>query len=598
MRARYAGLVGLVGAVAVTAVGPEAVGQPTAQKPVWVYAHDLRVRKGGEKDFTKDTPKVGVEFFKDEAGGALAPVLPGVVIPAARKVLREMVGHLIVDATDAKLGRSIAKIKKDGVRLNVNLLGEAILGGAEASRRLEGTRRLLARPDVDYVSIKVSSTVAPHNHWAFEEAVGHIVGKLAPLYRLAAATSPHKFINLDMEEYKDLDLTIAVFTRLLEREEFRDLEAGIVLQAYLPDALGAMIRLQEWAAVRTAAGGAPVKVRVVKGANLPMELVDADLHGWPAATWGSKQESDTSYKAVLDYALTPERTANVRIGVAGHNLFDLALAHLLAQARGVDRGTGAVEFEMLLGMATGQAAAVKADVGSLLLYTPVVNPEEFDVDPAGGRLFVSNEDTGELSIVDLETGAVVRTVAVGKEPEGVRLRPDRAAVYVTSESEHEVTVVDTTSGAVLSRIAVGWRPRDVVFSADGTRAYVSSEHGGSVAVVDVAAGAIVQTITLPAGSLPMGLALSPGDERLYVANGRARTVSVVDLAAGQVVADVRVGARPWGIGLTSDGKFLYTANGPSNDVSVIDTASLNVVATIRVGATPWGIAVGPAPREP
>ncbi|NKX51416.1 bifunctional proline dehydrogenase/L-glutamate gamma-semialdehyde dehydrogenase, partial [Arthrobacter deserti] len=103
------------------------------------------------------------------------------------------------------------------------------------------------------------------------------------------------------------------------------------------------------------------------------------LHGWPLATWGSKQESDTSYKAVLDYALTAERTANVRIGLAGHNLFVLALAHLLAQARGVDRGTGAIEFEMLLGMATGQAEAVKRDVGSLLLYTPVVHPDEFDV---------------------------------------------------------------------------------------------------------------------------------------------------------------------------------------------------------------------------
>ncbi|HET6574337.1 MAG TPA: hypothetical protein VFG68_12075 [Fimbriiglobus sp.] len=74
MRARYAGLVGLLGVVAVVVGGPEAVGQPPAPKPVWVYAHDLRVRKGGEKDFTKDTPKVGVEFFKDEAGGALVAV--------------------------------------------------------------------------------------------------------------------------------------------------------------------------------------------------------------------------------------------------------------------------------------------------------------------------------------------------------------------------------------------------------------------------------------------------------------------------------------------------------------------------------------------
>ena len=93
-------------------------------------------------------------------GGTAAPVLPQVVIPVARKVLREMVGHLIVDATDAKLGPAIAKIKKDGIKLNVNLLGEAVLGEHEASRRLEGTHTLLARPDVDYVSIKVSSTVA------------------------------------------------------------------------------------------------------------------------------------------------------------------------------------------------------------------------------------------------------------------------------------------------------------------------------------------------------------------------------------------------------------------------------------------------------
>ena len=78
-------------------------------------------------------------------GGAMAPVLPRLVIPIARRVLREMVGHLIVDATDAKLGPAIAKIRKDGIHLNVNLLGEAVLGEHEAARRLEGTHTLLAR---------------------------------------------------------------------------------------------------------------------------------------------------------------------------------------------------------------------------------------------------------------------------------------------------------------------------------------------------------------------------------------------------------------------------------------------------------------------
>ena len=308
--------------------------------------------------------------------GAIASVVaPMLVIPIVRAVFRRMVGNLLLDATDAKLTRAIARLRRSGVKLNINLLGEAVLGASEAARRRKGTQALLARPDVDYVSIKVSATVAPHSAWAFEESVEHIEANLLPLYQLAARSSSAKFINLDMEEYRDLDLTIAVFTKLLDRPELLGLEAGIVLQAYLPDALGAMIRLQEWAAARRARGGAGIKVRLVKGANLPMEHVEASLHGWPVTTWATKQQTDTHYKRVLDYALHPERVANVRLGVAGHNLFDIAYALLLADRRGVrDR----VEFEMLLGMAATQAEVIRRHVGGLLLYVPVVHPRDFN----------------------------------------------------------------------------------------------------------------------------------------------------------------------------------------------------------------------------
>ncbi|MDR5701551.1 bifunctional proline dehydrogenase/L-glutamate gamma-semialdehyde dehydrogenase [Agromyces aerolatus] len=312
-------------------------------------------------------------------GGAVAPALPWVVIPIARRVLRDMVGHLVLDATPAKLGPAIAKLRESGNRLNLNLLGEAVLGEQEADRRLEGTYEFLARDDVDYVSIKVSSVVSQLSMWSFDEAVEKVVEKLTPLYRLAVnseAKGKRKFINLDMEEYRDLDLTIAVFQRLLDEPQFRELEAGIVLQTYLPDALGAMQRLTEWAQARRAAGGAAIKVRVVKGANLAMEHVDARIHGWPVATYPTKQDSDTNYKRVLHWSMTPERTHAVKLGIAGHNLFDIAHAWLTAKERGID---DRVEFEMLLGMATGQAEAVRRDVGDLLLYTPVVNPAEFDV---------------------------------------------------------------------------------------------------------------------------------------------------------------------------------------------------------------------------
>jgi RHH-type proline utilization regulon transcriptional repressor/proline dehydrogenase/delta 1-pyrroline-5-carboxylate dehydrogenase len=309
-------------------------------------------------------------------GGLLGRLAPRLVVHVARRVLRAMVGHLVVDATDKELGRAIRRLRTDGVRLNVNLLGEAVLGRAEADRRLAGTARLLARDDVDYVSIKVSASVAPHPVWAFDQTVDDVVARLRSLFAACVAAQPHKFINLDMEEYKDLDLTVAVFTRLLDEPELLDLEAGIALQAYLPDALGAMQELQAWSAARRARGGAPIKVRLVKGANLPMERVEASIRGWPLATWPRKQDTDTHYKQVLDWALTPERIANVRIGVAGHNLFDVARAWLLAGDRTVRHG---VDVEMLQGMAPAQAEVVRRTVGSLLLYTPVVHPEEFDV---------------------------------------------------------------------------------------------------------------------------------------------------------------------------------------------------------------------------
>jgi RHH-type proline utilization regulon transcriptional repressor/proline dehydrogenase/delta 1-pyrroline-5-carboxylate dehydrogenase len=107
-----------------------------------------------------------------------------------------------------------------------------------------------------------------------------------------------------------------------------------------------------------------------------MERVDAELHSWPLATVSSKAEADANYKRVLNYALTADRVQNVKIGVAGHNLFDLAYAWLLAGQRGAQEG---MDVEMLLGMAQAQSKAVQASVGRLVLYTPVVHPQEFDV---------------------------------------------------------------------------------------------------------------------------------------------------------------------------------------------------------------------------
>ncbi|XCB29688.1 bifunctional proline dehydrogenase/L-glutamate gamma-semialdehyde dehydrogenase [Arcanobacterium hippocoleae] len=312
-------------------------------------------------------------------GGKIAPMLPNTVVPAAEKVFQQLVGDLVLDAKGKGLTKSIARLKAQGARLNMNLLGEAVLGDKEAEKRMADTIKLLERDDVDYVSMKVSAVIGPHNPWAYEEAVNNAVEALLPLYSRANSYSPKKFINLDMEEYHDLHMTIDVFKRILERPEFQKLRAGIVLQAYLPDALPAMENLQKWAAARVSAGGAPIKVRVVKGANLSMERVQAATHGWELVTEPSKEHTDANYIRVLEYALRPEHIQNVNIGIAGMNLFTAGYAFELAEERGLLNGSNQVEFEMLAGMAAPQAQAIQKDTGHLLFYVPIVNPEEYDV---------------------------------------------------------------------------------------------------------------------------------------------------------------------------------------------------------------------------
>ncbi len=372
-----------------------------------------------------------------KAGAFLAPKIPRIVMPLAERRMRKLVDHLIVDARPKKLANHLAVRRDQGFAQNVNLLGEEVLGEAEAQRRLDATFALIDDPNVDYVSVKLSSVVPQLNHWDWDGCLQRVNTRLTEVAQRAASSQPPTFLNLDMETYLDLELTSAAFRHVYAQPDLQSVEAGIVLQAYLPDSFAALQELTEWATQRKAAGGAGIKIRLVKGANLAMETVEASLHGWEQAPYGSKAEVDANYKRCLDWLLVPDRMRAVRIGVASHNLFDVAWAHLLSNQRGVsDR----VQFEMLQGMAPNHARVINSETADeLLLYTPIVDSESFDV--AISYLFRRLEENAApqnfiRSLFSLRRGspefthhatgfrnAVASRWDVGDEPQRSQVRP-------------------------------------------------------------------------------------------------------------------------------------------------------------------------------
>ncbi len=308
-------------------------------------------------------------------GARSATRAPKLVLPLVLERVRREAGGSILPAEDPAFGRLLRRRAAQGVRMNVNVLGEAVLGDEEAAHRVEQVLARVRRPDVDYISVKASAICAHLTSIAFETSVQRVAKPLRRIYREAMAARPAVFVNLDMEEYDDLELTTAVFMRVLSEPEFTGLDAGIVLQAYLPDSSAALLRLCEWARERRDGGGGSIKVRIVKGANLAMEAVEAEVAGWPQAPFGTKTEVDAHYKHMLDLALDERWSGAVRLGVASHNLFDIAWALTVAADR---RMSERIEIEMLEGMAPAQAQAVKEEAGGLLLYAPIAARDDFE----------------------------------------------------------------------------------------------------------------------------------------------------------------------------------------------------------------------------
>ncbi|MGD9947387.1 MAG: proline dehydrogenase family protein [Desulfobulbus sp.] len=306
-----------------------------------------------------------------------APLMPLLVAQ-----MRRLSSRLIIPGETKPLHRHLQERRSQSVRVNINHLGEAVLSEQEAAHRLATYIEDLQDPDIEYISIKISTLYSQINSLAFEATVAVLKKRLATLYRMARqhlfqrpdGERVPKFINLDMEEYRDLAITYQVFVETLDQEEFFHCPAGIVLQAYLPESYPIQQQLSLWARERVARGGAPIKLRIVKGANMEMEKLESALNNWPLAPFDNKMAVDANYKRMVEYGMWPENIGAVHLGIASHNLFELAYAATLAKTRQV---TQFFCFEMLEGMADHIRRALQEDGGDVLLYAPVAGKDEF-----------------------------------------------------------------------------------------------------------------------------------------------------------------------------------------------------------------------------
>ncbi len=260
-------------------------------------------------------------------------------------------------------------------------------------------------------------------------------------------------------------------------------------------------------------------------------------------------------------------------------------------------------------------------------------PKAIRIAPDGRKAYVTNFDSQSVSVLDLDSQQVVKTVDLGDNAVEADFSLDESKLYVSGWLHDEFYILDRETYAI-EKIRVGDKPKGVTTAPGGKKVYVVNWAGDSVSLVDLEAKKVEATIGV--GGVPRWIAIAgTAQEFGLVANFRGKSLSVIDLAASKEVAkihkienprhivvsadgktayvtdrqggklhaidvykrkilwSVSVGERPKTCDVTSDGKFVFTANYGSHDVSVVRLSDHKVIATIPVGVSPSGLEIAP-----
>jgi len=195
------------------------------------------------------------------------------------------------------------------------------------------------------------------------------------------------------------------------------------------------------------------------------------------------------------------------------------------------------------------------------------------------RVYVTNERSGDLTVIDGGDFSALATIPVGKRPRGIHVSPDGKTVYVA--------VSGTPIGGPPQLDAHG-NPIFEKSKGDDDDDSGADKAADGIAVVDVAAGKL--TGKLQAGSDPEEFALSRDGRSIYISNEDVKTASVIDIKTAKVTHIIPVSQEPEGVTTSPDGKQFYVTCEAGGDIFVIDAESYKMAGHFKVNGRPRSVA--------
>ncbi len=198
---------------------------------------------------------------------------------------------------------------------------------------------------------------------------------------------------------------------------------------------------------------------------------------------------------------------------------------------------------------------------------------------------------------------------VGSVPKYLQVTPDNRFLLVTNWCSFDMSVIDLESGELVRSIPLGRHPRGIAVSSDSKTAYATVMGGSDIAVIDLErvgdgenegenGGEELELSWLKGvGANPRHLVISPDNQTLYVTLNGEGTVIKVDLHTGEVVDRVRTGSAPRSMAIADDGHTIYVVNYESDTMSQVRTSDFEILQTFKTAHHPIGITYDGASRE-